>query len=46
MELILGRLNMFPVLAFGNEQYKDYNEETGFAHIYVKSLSDVKMVFF
>lgn len=40
------KIRYVPVLAFGNEQYKVYDEETGFAHIYVKSLSDVKMVFF
>lgn len=40
------KIRYVPVLAFGNEQYKVYDEEAGFAHIYVKSLSDVKMVFF
>ena len=40
------KIKYVPVLAFGNEQYKVYDEENGFAHIYVKSLNDVKMVFF
>lgn len=35
-----------PVLAFGNENYQTYKEERGFAHIYVKSLNEAKIVFF
>jgi hypothetical protein len=39
-------LEYVPVLAFGNEKYKVYEEESGFAHIYVKSLDEAKIVFF
>lgn len=39
-------VNYIPVLAFGNEKYKVYGEEAGFAHIYVKSLNEAKIVFF
>lgn len=39
-------LNYIPVLAFGNEKYKAFDEESGFAHIYVKSLNEARLVYF
>ena len=39
-------INYVPVLAFGNENDKIYQEESGFAHLYVKALDDVKIIFF
>ena len=35
-----------PVLAFGNERFIEHPEEEGFAHIYVKTLTKAKIVFF
>lgn len=40
------KIRYIPVLAFGNEKYKVYDEEVGFAHIYIKSLNEAKIVFF
>lgn len=40
------RLDYIPALAFGNENYKTYVEEPGFAHIYVRSLKEAKLVYF
>ena len=45
-EVDLSNLTYIPVLAFGNEQYKVFPEETGFAHIYVKSRKECKMIYF
>lgn len=42
----LSNLIYVPVLAFGNEKYKIFPEETGFVHIYVKSLKECKMIYF
>lgn len=35
-----------PVLAYGNPSYDIAHYDSGFGHIYVKSLSEAKMVFF
>ena len=35
-----------PVLAFGNEKGVIYQEERGFAHLYVKALDDAEIIFF
>ena len=35
-----------PTLAFGNEDYKIYNEEPGFAHIYVRNLKEARLIYF
>lgn len=40
------KLDYIPTLAFGNENYKAFAEEPGFAHIYVRSLKEAKLVFF
>lgn len=40
------RLEYIPTLAFGNENYKPFVEELGFAHIYVRSLKESKLVYF
>ena len=40
------RIQYVPTLAFGNETYANYDEEEGFAHIYVKDINNAKMVFF
>jgi len=42
----IDNLEFIPTLAFGNEKYKKYNEENGFAHIYVKNLNESKLVYF
>lgn len=39
-------LTYIPVLAFGNEKFKVFQEEIGFAHIYVKSLKECRMIYF
>lgn len=35
-----------PVLAYGNPSYKVAHRDSGFGHIYVKTLNDAKLVFF
>lgn len=35
-----------PVLAFENEKGIKYQEERGFAHLYVKALDDARIIFF
>lgn len=40
------RLEYIPTLAFGNESYKSYAEEPGFAHIYVRSLTEAKLLYY
>lgn len=35
-----------PALAFGNPDLKQIPEDAGFAHIYVKSLEEVQLIFF
>ena len=37
--------NYIPVLAFGNPTFEPPCKDVGFGHIYVKSISDVKMIF-
>lgn len=40
------KLDYIPTLAFGNDNYKVFAEEPGFAHIYVRSLKEAKLVYF
>lgn len=35
-----------PVLAYGNPSYDILHHDSGFGHIYIKSLTEAKMVFF
>jgi len=35
-----------PTLAFGNPDFKQIREDTGFAHIYVRSLDEARLIFF
>lgn len=39
-------IRFVPVLAFGNEQFLEYSEEKGFAHLYVKTLTKSRLIFF
>ena len=45
-QINLDNLIYIPVLAFGNENYEIFPEETGFAHIYVKNLKECKIIYF
>lgn len=42
----LEELQYIPVLAFGNTKFSEYPEEEGFAHLYVKTLMESKLIFF
>lgn len=42
----LSNLYIIPTLAFANKDFKVYDEQQGFAHIYVESLENVQMLFF
>lgn len=39
-------IQYIPTLAFGNEKYSQYEEEPGFAHIYIRNLKEARLVFF
>lgn len=39
-------LQYIPVLAFGNPSFSKYPEEKGFAHLYVRTLTESKLIFF
>lgn len=45
-EVNFNTVTYIPVLAFGNETYKEYSEEEGFAHLYVKNLDEAILRFF
>lgn len=42
----LNEISYIPTLAFGNPTFKKYSEEPGFAHIYVKTPKEVRMIYF
>lgn len=45
-EVSFESIEYIPTLAFGNENYRSFTEEPGFAHIYVRSLREAKLVYF
>lgn len=40
------KVTYIPVLAFGNPIYETSHNDSGFGHIYVKSLDEARLVFF